>query len=110
MLTTALIVVPFAAALFLWLVPLPREYAGPFAILAAVVEVGIWIRAAIRFDFSGGLQFSARHNWFADLGVSYHVGFYGFSLWLAGTRSSCARARSATAFGHSASTRGRTSA
>ncbi len=84
MLTTFLIVVPFAAALFLWLVPLPREYAGAFAILAAVVEVGIWIRAAIRFDFSGGLQFSARHNWFADLGVSYHVGFYGFSLWLAG--------------------------
>jgi len=83
-LTTALIVVPFAAALFLWLFPLPREYANVFAILASLVEVGLWIGGAIRFDFSGGLQFSARHNWFADLGVSYHVGFYGFSLWLAG--------------------------
>ena len=84
MLTTLLIVVPMAAGLFLWLVPLPREYTGAFAVLAAVVEVGIWIRAAIRFDFSGGLQFSAHRNWFADLGVSYHVGFYGFSLWLTG--------------------------
>ena len=84
MLTTFLIAIPFAAALLLWLVPWPREYAGAFAILAAVAEVGIWIRAAIRFDFSSGLQFSAHRNWFADLGVSYHVGFYGFSLWLAG--------------------------
>jgi NADH-quinone oxidoreductase subunit M len=83
-LTTALIVVPFAAALFLWLLPWPREYAGAFAILAALVEVALWIVGVARFDFSGGLQFSTRHNWFADLGVSYHVGFYGFSLWLAG--------------------------
>jgi hypothetical protein len=26
---------------------------------------------------------SAQHEWFDDLGVTYHVGFYGFSLWLA---------------------------
>ena len=25
-----------------------------------------------------------QQSWFSDLGVSYHVGFYGFSLWLAG--------------------------
>ena len=25
-----------------------------------------------------------QREWFGDLGVSYHVGFYGFSLWLAG--------------------------
>ena len=30
------------------------------------------------------LQDSAERAWFGDLGVSYHVGFYGFSLWLAG--------------------------
>ena len=61
-----------------------REVGGWFAFLAAFAEVGIWIGGAARFDFGGGLQFSARHNWFCDLGVSYHVGFYGFSLWLAG--------------------------
>ena len=37
------------------------------------------------FDFdSHVLQDSAQREWFGDLGVSYHVGFYGFSLWLAG--------------------------
>ena len=25
-----------------------------------------------------------QQSWFSDLGVSYHVGFFGFSLWLAG--------------------------
>ena len=38
----------------------------------------------VRFDFSGGIQFQAQQTWFSDLNVSYHVGFYGFSLWLAG--------------------------
>jgi NADH-quinone oxidoreductase subunit M len=29
-------------------------------------------------------NFDQRWSWFSDLGVSYHVGFYGFSFWLAG--------------------------
>ena len=27
---------------------------------------------------------SEQANWFGDLGVSYHVGVYGFSVWLVG--------------------------
>ena len=39
----------------------------------------------VGFDFASPvLQDSAQRAWFGDLGVSYHVGFYGFSLWLAG--------------------------
>jgi NADH-quinone oxidoreductase subunit M len=39
----------------------------------------------VGFNFdSPVLQDSAQHEWFGDLGVSYTVGFYGFSLWLAG--------------------------
>ena len=30
------------------------------------------------------LQLEDRQSWFSDLGVSYHVGFFGWSLWLAG--------------------------
>src|SRR5204862_579991 len=38
-----------------------------------------------RFDFSAhGLQFSQKAPWISDLNVSYHVGEYGFSLWLVG--------------------------
>jgi NADH-quinone oxidoreductase subunit M len=84
MLTTILIFLPIAAALVVWVAPLPRELSGAFAFIAAFAEVGLWIGGAARFDYGGDLQLSARHNWFADLGVSYHVGFYGFSLWLAG--------------------------
>jgi NADH-quinone oxidoreductase subunit M len=83
--TTLLIAVPLAAALVVWLLPLNRVSAGSLAVLAALAEVGIWIQALVRFDFSrGGLQFSQRWSWFSDLHVSYHVGLYAFSVWLVG--------------------------
>ena len=46
-------------------------------------EVGLWINGVFRFDFDEG-QFEQQHAWFGELGVSYHVGMYGFSLWLVG--------------------------
>jgi NADH-quinone oxidoreductase subunit M len=83
--TTLLIVLPLAAALVVWLLPLNNVSAGALALLAALVEVGIWIQLLVRFDFQrGGLQFSQQRNWFSDLHVSYHVGVYAFSVWLIG--------------------------
>jgi NADH-quinone oxidoreductase subunit M len=83
--TTLLIVLPLAAALLVWLLPLNPISAGSLALLAALVEVGIWVQLLVRFDFGGGgLQFSDRWSWFSDLDVSYHVGVYGFSVWLIG--------------------------
>ncbi len=83
--TTLLIVLPLAAALVVWLLPLNNVSAGALALLAALAEVGIWIQLLVRFDFEqGGLQFSQQHNWFSDLHVSYHVGVYAFSVWLIG--------------------------
>src|SRR5213075_725360 len=39
----------------------------------------------VRFDFhQSGLQFSQHRTWFSDLNVSYHVGVFGFSVWLIG--------------------------
>jgi NADH-quinone oxidoreductase subunit M len=82
--TTALILLPVGGALLLWLLPLPRFWVGSIAFLLSLVEVGLWIDTVARFDFSRGIQFEAKQSWFRDLHVSYHVGFYGFSLWLAG--------------------------
>jgi NADH-quinone oxidoreductase subunit M len=83
--TTALIVLPLGAALAVWLLPLPRIWAGGFALLASLAEVGLWIETLVRFDFNAsGLQFSQRWSWFSDLNVSYHVGMFPFSLWLVG--------------------------
>jgi NADH-quinone oxidoreductase subunit M len=82
--TTALIVVPLAAALVVWLLPLPGRAAGTLALLAGLAEVVLWVVALGQFDFDEGLQLRNEHSWFSDLGVSYDVGFYGFSLFLAG--------------------------
>jgi NADH-quinone oxidoreductase subunit M len=40
--------------------------------------------ALVGFDFDEGLQLEDQQSWFTDLGVSYHVGFFGYSFWLAG--------------------------
>ena len=84
-LADALILLPFAGALLVWLAPLPRELTAGLAFLIALAEIGLWITTIGQFDFgSGALQLDTRFDWFSDLGVSYHVGLYGFSLWLVG--------------------------
>jgi NADH-quinone oxidoreductase subunit M len=84
-LTTILIVVPLAGALLVALLPLSAYWAGSLAALTALVEIGFWITAATKFDFSSpSLQFAQDRTWFSDLNVSYHVGMYAFSLWLVG--------------------------
>lgn len=84
-LTSVLVWLPIAAALVLWALPLSRYATGSLAVLVSLVEVGVWIEQAARFDFGrSGLQFSERASWFGDLHVSYHVGVYAFSLWLVG--------------------------
>jgi NADH-quinone oxidoreductase subunit M len=83
--TSALIWLPIAAAIVVWVLPLSRYATGSLAVLVSLVEVGLWIEQAARFDFGrSGLQFAERANWFSDLHVSYHVGEYAFSLWLVG--------------------------
>ncbi|HSB39754.1 MAG TPA: NADH-quinone oxidoreductase subunit M [Gaiellaceae bacterium] len=84
-LTTALILLPVAGALAVWILPLRPFAVGSTAMLVALAEVALWIDAAARFDFQQpGLQLAQRQSWFSDLHVSYHVGFYGFSIWLVG--------------------------
>jgi NADH-quinone oxidoreductase subunit M len=83
--TSVLIWLPIGAALVVWMLPLSRYATGSLAVLVSLVEVGLWVEQAARFDFGrSGLQFSERAYWFKDLHVSYHVGEYGFSLWLVG--------------------------
>jgi NADH-quinone oxidoreductase subunit M len=83
--TSLVIWLPIGGALVIWLLPLSRYATGSLAVLVALAEVGIWIEQAARFDFSqSGVQFSQNTPWIKDLHVSYHVGEYGFSLWLVG--------------------------
>ena len=83
--TTALIFLPVAGALLVALTPFSSYWIGSLAALISLVEVGLWITAASKFDFgSSALQLDQNRSWFSDLHVSYHVGQYAFSLWLVG--------------------------
>jgi NADH-quinone oxidoreductase subunit M len=84
--TTALILVPLGGALWVWITPW-RTARGPggLALLVALAELALWIGTAFNLDFSNPRpQFETQQTWFADLGVSYHVGLEPFTLWLAG--------------------------
>lgn len=82
--TTALIALPLLGALLVWVLPFSGRISGILATFVALAEVALWAVIVARFDFGQNLQLEDRQSWFADLGVSYHVGFFGFSLWLAG--------------------------
>ncbi len=83
--TTALILLPLVGALVVAILPLPRESTAGLALLVALAEIALWVAALGRFDFDdGGLQLGTSREWVESLGISYSVGFYGFSLWLVG--------------------------
>jgi len=85
MMTTALIAIPILGGLLVAIAPLSSYWLGSLAALISLVEVGVWITAAARFDFSSSsLQFDQHASWFSDLQVSWHVGQYRFSLWFVG--------------------------
>jgi NADH-quinone oxidoreductase subunit M len=85
LLTSILIWLPIAGAVAVWLLPLSKYATGSLAVLVALIEVGFWIEQASRFDFNrSGLQMSEQAKWFGQLGITYHVGVYGFSVWLVG--------------------------
>jgi NADH-quinone oxidoreductase subunit M len=84
-LTTILIFLPVAGALVVATLPLPRYWVGSLASLISLVEVGVWITSATKFNFgSPTLQLAQQRSWVSDLNISYHVGQYAFSLWLVG--------------------------
>jgi NADH-quinone oxidoreductase subunit M len=84
-LTTLLIVLPVAGALVVAVLPLPKVATGGLALLVALVELALWVVTLGRFDFDGGAaQLGTSQEWVESLGISYSVGFYSFTLWLAG--------------------------
>jgi hypothetical protein len=46
--------------------------------------VGVWIQLVVRYELRPGRAavLGAAHLVSRDLNVSYHVGVYGFSVWL----------------------------
>ena len=85
MFTTALICLPLFGALSVFLLPAPRQWVGSLALFFSLAELALWISGLTRFDFgSANIQFEQQHAWISDLGISYHVGLFSFSIWLVG--------------------------
>ena len=85
MLTTALICLPLLGALSVFLLPAPGRWVGSLALFFSLAELALWISSLTRFDFgSAEIQFEQQHSWISDLGISYHVGLFSFSIWLVG--------------------------
>jgi NADH-quinone oxidoreductase subunit M len=78
--TTALWVLPLAAALLLAVLPWSRTWTLAVGGLALFGEILLAIDASGRFDPSGGVQLQEYHPWVHDLGISYQVGIDGLSL------------------------------
>jgi NADH-quinone oxidoreductase subunit M len=98
-LTTILILFPIGGALVVWLAPMPRAWVASLATLVSLAEIAFWIEALEKFDFgSGALQLGQQRSWFRDLHSSYHVGLFGFSLWLVGLTVVCGAAACAYAW------------
>jgi NADH-quinone oxidoreductase subunit M len=88
-LTDTLILLPLGGAIFVAVSPLPRLAAGLVALAVSLVEIAFWGGALSSYDFafSSGrpfVQLQDRTTWFGDLGISYHVGVTGASIWLIG--------------------------
>jgi NADH:ubiquinone oxidoreductase subunit 4 (subunit M) len=83
-LLTAAIVLPFVGALVVALVPRTRtELHRPVALLfaAATGALTVWLLASFELG-EDGFQFVTDRTWIESLGISWHVGVDGISLFL----------------------------
>ena len=83
-LLNALIFVPMAGALAVALLPRSRpDLARPIGTLFAAIAGAMSLSLAWQFDAAdGGFQFESVVSWIPALGISWHVGVDGISLWL----------------------------
>jgi NADH-quinone oxidoreductase subunit M len=84
-LLTVLVLVPAAGALMLLALPRTRsDLLKPVALLASVVPaaLAVWLLTEFETDSQGVFQFSDHYTWIEGLGVSWHVGVDGLSLFL----------------------------
>lgn len=81
---TALLVLPIVGALVVATLPKAEtKLAHGVGIAFGILELLISIPLATSFVVGqGGMQFETNVPWIAELGIHYHVGIDGFSLWI----------------------------
>ncbi len=82
---TVLVLVPAVGALVLAAMPRARsDLLKPVALLASVLPaaLAVWLLSTFDAGAAGLFQFADRYTWIEGLGVSWHVGVDGLSLFL----------------------------
>ncbi|MEA3055477.1 MAG: NADH-quinone oxidoreductase subunit [Actinomycetota bacterium] len=83
-LLTTLVVLPAIGALLVAVIPKRRAGSARLAgllVSAAVGALSVW--TMVSFDrHDDGFQFVSKHSWISDLGISWHLGLDGISLFL----------------------------
>ncbi len=78
---TAIWLVPVAGALAVWL--LPRRLTLPTGLGASLVALALSLAVAVQLaPGHHGYQFEEYVPWVPQLGIAYHLGIDGLSLWL----------------------------
>ena len=83
-LLTVLVAFPAVGAALLALIPSKRtDLAQAFGLLIALATAALTVFALIQFKtHDGGYQLQSQHVWVKDLGISWHLGIDGISLFL----------------------------
>ena len=80
---TTIVVLPGLAALVVALLPRSRPELTRLVGLLAALTTGaftVWLLAAYETGGDGGFQFLTKHTWIHSLGISWHLGVDGISL------------------------------
>ena len=83
-LLTSLILLPVLGALAVAVLPRRRpELVRPVAVIAMSATAGMTVWMLSQFDGpDAGFQFVSKHSWIESLGISWHLGIDGISLFL----------------------------
>jgi NADH-quinone oxidoreductase subunit M len=81
---TSLVLLPAVGAIVVALVPASRrELLRPTALLFSAAAGALALYVLIQFETgTGGYQFETNHSWISSLGISWHLGVDGISLFL----------------------------
>ena len=81
---TVLVLLPAAGALLVAVLPRSRpELLKAAAVLVSIAAAALGGWMLVEFQTGAtGFQFVSQHTWIADLGISWHVGVDGISLFL----------------------------
>ena len=80
---TLLLTVPLAGAFVVWLLPQKGKVIQGFTLLVTLLTLAMTLHLPAHFDAARtGFQYEQKLPWIESLGINYHVGVDGLSLWL----------------------------